>query len=178
MNVKPLWNLCSLGICNEKTFHKHSTCFRFEGRYRIVISTHKWYILDKISASIVILGLDALDDGLVVFALPTDVLRHPRPHPLTRRQTDGRPVESLVVPQSSEHGTLDRDQLGVVLGSDKIQDAVAVDVGLIRRRCDDAVDAALQEPVGEELEGVGDVDGDALGVRFDVSPFAFGGAHL
>jgi hypothetical protein len=55
---------------------------------------------------------------------------------------------------------------------------VAVDVGLVGRRHDHAVDARLEEPVGQELEHVGDVDRDGFGVRLDVFPLPFGRADL
>jgi hypothetical protein len=43
---------------------------------------------------------------------------------------------------------------------------------LISRWRDNAVDAALQETVGEEGQRVGDVDGDRAGVGFYPFPFS------
>lgn len=53
-----------------------------------------------------------------------------------------------------------------------------VNIGLIRGWGNHTVNATFQKAVGEELEGIGDVDRDAPRVWFDVFPFTLGRSNL
>ncbi|GAW12338.1 hypothetical protein ANO14919_017030 [Xylariales sp. No.14919] len=68
--------------------------------------------------------------------------------------------------------------LEAVFRSHEIEHPKAVYLGLVGRRRNNAVDAALKEPVGEKLERVREVDGNASRIRLDPFPLLFRCAHL
>ena len=73
-----------------------------------------------------------------------------------------------LVAQTLQQRALERLELEIVRGSEEVQQAEAVDVRLVGRRRDDAVDARFEVAGCPELEDVGDVDGDGFGVWFDL----------
>ncbi|KIH86865.1 hypothetical protein SPBR_08101 [Sporothrix brasiliensis 5110] len=111
-------------------------------------------------------------------AVLANVALDARLDPLARGDADGRLVVVGVVAQPRQHGALHGPQLERVLGAQKVEHAEAVNVRLVGRRGDDAVDAALQEAVGQKLQRVGHVDRDAAVERLDPAPAAVGAAHL
>ena len=137
------------------------------------------YTQECLPILIIILRLHPLDN-LLLLCLKirplAHIILHPRPHPLPRRQP--HPLPLLRIPQPLHHRTLHRPQLHVILTPHEIQHPESVNMRLVRRRRNDAVDAALQEPIREERERVGDIHRDAAGVRFDVFPLFARGADL
>lgn len=131
---------------------------------------------------IIILCRLSANDVLLAHFAPGLFLGHALGHagldPLPGRDTDGRAVGGPVVTPAPQHVADHGPELERVLGPDKVEDAQAVHVGLVGRRRHHAVDAALEEPVGQELERVGHVDRDAARVGLHPLPLALGSAHL
>lgn len=72
-----------------------------------------------------------------------------------------------VISQSLKDFTLHRSQLKTILGTNKVENAQAINTSLVRRRHHDSVDAALEEAICEELQSICHVDRDASIIRLD-----------
>jgi hypothetical protein len=83
-----------------------------------------------------------------------------------------------LIPQPLKYRAIHRLQFKVILGPHKVQDAETVNVGLIRGRGDNTMNAALKEAIRQELESIGDIHRDAAVVRLNPLPVAIASADL
>lgn len=131
---------------------------------------------------IIKLGLSPANDLLLIcltsrLSIPIHTRTNPRLDPLPSSDPNDVLLH-LIIAKPLQHGAPYRTQLEVVLRPHEVQHAQAIGVTLVWRRHDDAVDAALEEAVGQHLQRVGYVDCDAPRVRPDPFPPAFWAADL
>lgn len=103
---------------------------------------------------------------------------HTSLHPLSSRDAHGAAIDGLIIAQALKYTADHRPQLEPVLRPHEIEHSKTVELGLVGRGCNDAMDAALEEAVGEKLERIREVDRDASRVRLDPLPLPFGRADL
>lgn len=107
-----------------------------------------------------------------------DASGHTSLHPLSGCDAHGAAIGGLVIAQALKYTADHWSQLEAVLRPHEIEDSKTVELSLVRWGCNDAMNAALEETVGEELERIREIDGDASRVWLDPLPLRFRRANL